>query len=44
MQKGGKKQGGRPKASAGIPLKNIKTGLLSLMLKSSVKEGMADCL
>lgn len=43
MQKGGKKQGGRPKASAGIPLKNIKTGLLCLMLKSSVKEGTADC-
>lgn len=41
MQKGGKKQGGRPKASAGIPLKSTKTGILRLMLKSSVREGMA---
>lgn len=40
MQKEGEKQGGRPKASAGIPLKNTKTGLLCLMLKSSVREGM----
>lgn len=43
MQKGGKKQGGRPKASAGIPLKNTKTGLLRLMLRSSVREGMVGC-
>lgn len=41
MQKGGKKRGGRPKASAGIPLKNTKTGPLYLMLKSSVREWRA---
>lgn len=42
MQKGGKKQRGRPKASAGIPLKNTKTGPLCLMLKSSVREWAAE--
>lgn len=44
MQKGEKKQGGRPKASAGVPLKNTKDGLLCLMLKSSVRKGMVGCI
>lgn len=39
MQNGGKKQGGRPKTRAGIPLKNTMTGLLCLMLKRTVREG-----
>lgn len=38
MQKGGTKQGGGP--HQGIPLKNTKSGL---MLKSSVRDRMADC-
>lgn len=40
MQKRKKKHRGMPKASAGIPLKNTKAGLLCLMLKSSVRKGM----
>lgn len=44
MQKGDQEQGGRPKAGAGIPLKNTKAGLLCLMLKSSVRKGMVGCI
>lgn len=39
MQRG-KRQGGRHKASAGIPLKNMRTSLLCLILKCSVREGV----
>lgn len=42
MQKGGYEAGWEPKASAGIPLKNTKTGLLCLMLKK-LWEGKAGC-
>lgn len=42
MQRGGEAGWGL-KASAGIPLKNTKTSLLRLMLKSSVREEMGGC-
>lgn len=44
MQKGEKKLRGLPKASAGIPLRNTKAGLLCMMLKSSVRERMVGCI
>lgn len=44
MQKGEKKQVRSPKASAGIPLKDTKAGLLCLMLKSYVRGGIVGCI